>query len=404
MKAIIYVPGFGYDYFGISSELYSYRYKSALDKSNKDKFKKYFIEHSKFKYGKDDRYSSNISSIVEYSDNDNSKNVVCKFYEFEYSEDLTRRFNERNIFVRSLLLFFVLIKKLPKFFQVFFIRKSTLSLVQKAEIVHFSIIFTLIALLGILTLPSLISYFIELVNAALHTWGSANAVQIKLYLPEMLSRLIVSITAVILIFFPKFKSSVSGIATEFICLDYFLNVSEKKLDIIGKLETLIEKISENEAYESIELHGHSFGCILILDLIYPYGSTPVLRVRDEIKHIVTIGCPYDFIKAYYPYYFENRVSHKHMKLANWYNIYSEIDVFSSNFRYDSKSEQAEIAIAQDGIMPKNLFFNVVNPKSVRFWSYMILIGIRTHKMFWGREPDSVNFLNNLMETMSQEDS
>ena len=402
MKAIIYLPGFGYDYFDISSELYAYRYKSALDKSGRDKFKKYFIEHSKFKYGKDDRYNSNISSIIEYTDEDNSKNVICNIYEFEYSKDLTTRFNKRNIFIRSLLLFFTLIKKFPKFLQVFFLRKSTLSLIQKAEIIHFGVIFTFIALFGILTLPSLISYLIELINAALNAWTDGNSKGIKLYIPEMLKQLVISVTTIVLIFLPKFNASISGIATEFICLDYFLNVGEKKLDIIGKLETLVERISENEAYESIELHGQGFGSVLILDLIYPYGSTPVLRVQNEIKSIVTIGCPYDFIKAYYPHYFENRKSHKNIKLNKWYNIYSEIDVFSSNFRYDNKSEPAEVSVAQNGILPENLFFNVVNPKSVRFWSYMLLFGIRIHKMFWGSDPDSVNCLSNLMEKMKEE--
>ncbi len=404
MKAVIYLPGIGYDYFDISSELYAYRYKSALDKSGRDKFKKYVTEHSKFNYGKDDRYSSNISSIIEYSDENNDKNVVCKIYEFEYSKDLTTKFNNRNIFVRSLLLFFALIKKFPKFLQVLFLRKSTLSFIQKAEIVYFGVIFICIALFGILILPSLISYLIELINAALHIWTNGNSKEIRLYVPEMLNQMVISLTAVVLVFFPKFNTSISKIATEFICLDYFLNVGEKKLDIIGKLETLIERISENEEYEFIELHGQGFGSVLILDIIYPYGNTPVLRVQDEIKNIVTIGCPYDFIKAYYPHYFENRESHKNIKLNNWYNIYSEIDVFSSNFRYDSKSEPAEISVAKNGILPENLFFNVVNPESVRFWSYMLLLGIRIHKIFWGHEPDSVNCLSNLMEKMNPEQS
>ena len=136
----------------------------------------------------------------------------------------------------------------------------------------------------------------------------------------MVYQLIISVTAVTLIFFPKFKDYVSDIATEFICLDYFLNVSEKKLDIIGKLETLIEKISENKEHDVIELHGHSFGCILILDLLYPYGSTPVVRVQNEIRTIVTIGCPYDVINAYYPHYFKNRIAHKNISLHKWYNV------------------------------------------------------------------------------------
>ena len=402
MKAIIYLPGIGYNYFNISSELYAYRYTSALDKSNQDKFKKYTIKHSKFKYGKDDRYNSNISSIIEYSDKDNRRKIISRIYEFEYSEDLTKRFNEKNIFIRAILLFTVLIKKLPKFFQVFFLRKTTLSLLQKAQVIYFGIIFMFIALLGILTLPSLISYLLELVNTALAAWTNGNSPRIDVYIPETLYQLVISATAVVLVFFPRFKTSISEIATEFVCLDYFLSVSENKLDIIGKLETLVERISESEEYDSIELHGHNFGCILILDLIYPYGYTPVVRVQKEIKNIVTIGCPYDFIKVYYPHYFENRANYPTLEVKHWYNIYSEIDVFSSNFRYDSKSAPAEISLTQDGIMPENLFFNIVNPKSFGLWSYIILLGIRVHRMFWGCDPDSVNCLSTLIAYMEQD--
>ena len=141
--------------------------------------------------------------------------------------------------------------------------------------------------------------------------------------------------------------------------------------------------------------GYSLGSIILLDSIFPFGNRPSKGVVNNINTIVTIGCLHSFISSFLPNYFSDRKDFDH-KLKNWFNIYSKVDAISSNFRRDFKSNESEFGIIKKGILPNNVPFEIINAKSLRFIDYLMFIGIRAHKMYWGNEPDSTNCLKDLI--------
>jgi hypothetical protein len=60
-------------------------------------------------------------------------------------------------------------------------------------------------------------------------------------------------------------------------------------------------------------------------------------------------------------------------------------------------ENGRFKLLNSDIEIQNIFFNIINPKSLNFWSHIGVIGIRAHKLFWGKGVDSSSCLNMLIE-------
>ncbi len=386
MKIIVYVPGLGYDYFDISCEAYAKRYMSALDKTVTDPKRKFKIESAKVSYGDSNEFTSNTSTIVEIT---NEIYIpIVKFFEYEYGKDLVERFEGRNIFIRSSLLAFALLKKAPRFIIEMFKSTKTFNALKRFQSLYFVFIFLMIGAFGISILPALIPFIIEFINKVVEiTSLKVPPIESVNQGIKKLSEFILAIFSLIVLFSPKFKEIMSVMATEFLCLDYYLEFGENKLNLIGKLESLIEFTCENEDFKSVEVHGYSFGSILLIDLIKPYGHESVFRVYSSISTIVTIGCPFNFINAYYPKYFKDRSSNGGQLKQEWYNIHSDIDVLSSEL----DSEKTNEYLGKGDIV--NLQFNVINPKNINIVDYLMFYGLRAHRMFWGNKNKAVNFIS-----------
>ena len=67
------------------------------------------------------------------------------------------------------------------------------------------------------------------------------------------------------------------------------------------------------------------------------------RALSTVKNLVTIGCPFDMVRTYWPNYFINRQRQSNAPVQ-WINIYAPLDVFGSNFRDDDKTDDAEQGI------------------------------------------------------------
>lgn len=392
MKIIIYLPGLGYDFFDISGFNYAERYMSSLDKMNPKKEVKYLLEKKEMMYGFMDKIPSQVTSIFEYENDVQEKTETHRIYEFYYADSLTEKFKNRNIIGKLVLMLFTLLSKSFTFLKTFALSQN-LNLKKRLESLYFFTILGIVASYAIILFPALVT--------------SISGVLEKIFINENLedyieciintSYFISTITAFVTTMSPGFRIFVSNVATEFLCLDYYLTLSDNKLEIIGKLESLVERIAENEDYESLELHGYSFGSIILMDSIFPYGNKPALRLTKEVDKIVTIGCPHDFICTFYPDYFKDREYLTESSLKKWLNIYSDIDILSSNFRADDKKQDGKFKLSNSNIEVKNIFFNIINPESLNFWSHLGVIGIKAHKLFWGKGVDSSSCLNMIVD-------
>lgn len=165
------------------------------------------------------------------------------------------------------------------------------------------------------------------------------------------------VTAVTLFLFPKGNLIISDIATEFVCASDYVEFGKQQSLVQGNLEQMLEFIVENEPNAQIHFHAYSFGSIIALDYLFPFGNVPSRNARETVEGIITIGSPYDFIRSYYSHYFEKR----HLELGNricWLNVYSTIDALASNFRTDEEAGEAHFGISSKSSKPFNINYEV----------------------------------------------
>ena len=165
-------------------------------------------------------------------------------------------------------------------------------------------------------------------------------------------------------------------------MNYF-TIGYRKGALTGPLEDLLISVTKQN-YDSVHIFAYSFGSILTLDTLFPRGEDRTGSHFNQINTLVTIGCPFDLVRFYFPQYFDGR----HVSVRTdirWLNVYAPIDVLGSNFRNDAKDEQAEIGIgtADNTLLPDNLpYLDTLCPGKVSFISILQLLGLRAHGMYW----------------------
>jgi hypothetical protein len=291
-------------------------------------------------------------------------------------------------------------------------------------------------------LPCFYEPFCDGFNAFLH------AVWVEM---SYFSDYVIALFASIALFIPSLRTSLENMATQYISMIYYFDIGARKLVIIGKFEELLEKISETKKspaknteaihYQKINVIAYSIGTVIALDALFPFDGKVSTRVRQNIDTLVTIACPFDFIRVYWPRYYESRINPR-LDLKAWYNIYSTTDVLSSNFRniftkeekqvfkelqqkikafqvvksdeklaeksklmeeylqaYEQINE-ASIPIAIGSILPVNIPFNQkLPPQPLSTWEIIFLVGLKSHSMYWEEETYSASCLTNLMQRM-----
>ncbi len=387
MNCILYLPGLGYDHFDISVEAYAQRYAVALDRTHSNKLNRYAVETESIGYGIDNQFESKVATVFEVGV-EGEKRLVARIFECQYQKELTENFTQRNLLIRSGMLFWALFKKLP----VILYSPKSKSVVKskkgRFQILYFSVVFLMVALVGLLMVPSTVSLVLESIERFDFTPFASllpadiRSISLFRYLLDswqIVSKFIVLVSSLLLFLFPGVMNFIESMAIEFLCLDYYLNYSNNHLNIMGKIEALYERISEQEKYEGIELHGFSFGSVLILDLLFPYSETVNERLKQETTQIVTIGCPFHFIMRYYPQYFNHRKNTKLSSLKKWINVYSEVDVMSSVIQKNNGIQ----FLNSLPVEVENKDFDVINHKMIGFSDYVMFVGIRAHTMYWG---------------------
>lgn len=169
--------------------------------------------------------------------------------------------------------------------------------------------------------------------------------------------------------------------------------------VAALIDHVIQKApSKNIRYRRVHLIAYSFGSIISLDALFPLISDePVERVRD-IHTLVTIGCPFDFIRSYWPKYFTQRGGFDGIP-QRWLNIYRPDDVLASDFTDNrfGRTEEQGILLEKHGEPRK--------PVNQRYGRTMtgglggvILSGFRAHGTYWNHdETTDVNAFHDAMK-------
>lgn len=454
-EAILFIPGLANLEMNQTVEAFAYRLKKSLDINSPEENDKFITELRKTTYGKDNKQECQIVSIYRVSNNEKKK--VYDIYELNYCRDLIRRFEQMNVLFKTLVLFTTVTAKLPRFFWVIIRRTKGLHLRDKIQSLYVGLILLSISLYGIMLLTALVASIeqplanqdwgsLKLGNAIqaekqtissiLHTYfGSVTllpaAEEVFSWMGNVLSHIyrffadiflllwqiplmvfhialkfrdwIIGSAAILFLLLPNIRTFITNTATQYICYFNYLNVGERRLNIIGKLEEILECAAESkENYSKISIHSFSFGSIVALDALFPYDGVISERMKN-IHTLITVGCPYDFIRVYWPNYYNRQklAENKPLQLRRWYNVYSSIDILSSNFRDDSSQKEAEKMIGAQ--KPTNVPFNAITPEDVSTWDNFTLLGLRAHTLYWEDESYSASYLTNLFQQMKKDE-
>lgn len=403
MKVGIYIPGLGYGNGPISLTTYAQNFARALDKNDENKLARYTVKFDKVVFDDVDQPQEfNVADIKRLMPGTTEEETLYRFYEYSYEDDFTEEMRNTNIFRKSLKLVWGFGKMTPVF--LLSLIKRGQSGKQKLRSLYFFSVLILFSVATALLIPSLVAvltdnipmvkqYFLSHMDR--HGFCYEAVVKYKDF-----ARILVVVTSAMALLSPKFQNLITIASTEYLCVHYYLKYGEGKQTLIGDFSNLVEKISEKEtAYTSFEVHAFSFGSVVAIDALYPSNAQQAdLRTSTEITRFVTVGCPVDFIRVYYPNYFSGR------KLVctgiqDWYNVNCEVDVLSSNFRNDNKKEDGDPAVVPGGADVKNITYEVTPYKNVSWVDYLFLLGFKSHKMYWGEGPNGMSFFTNYINRL-----
>ncbi len=403
MKIGIYIPGLGYGLGKVTLSTYANSFARALDKNDENKLYEYGVKIDKKVFASNGgQQEITVARIYKKLPENQTEEDVYKFYEFNYEDTFTEKTIKTNILGKSLRMIWGIGRMLPVFILTCFHRG--LSGKQKFQSLYFFFVLILLSFVTALILPSLFAIVADnfkgskdlIKNALSHSPYWTNfAICIK-----NISHYIVVLTSALAILLPGIQKKMSVAADEYLCVHYYLKYGEGRQALVGNLSNLIEKVSETEKdYDGFEIHGYSFGSIIALDTLFPGKSQQTdFRTSNEITQLVSVGCPYDFIRVYYPYYFANRQDvSSHLK--KWYNINCETDILSSNFRNDPKTGDGDVKVTPGAILVNNIMYDVAPVNGIKFFDYLLLMSFSTHRMYWSEDADGMSFFTNYINQL-----
>ena len=414
-EAIIFIPGIKSHTIDQSLNCITKKIKSAVDKNVSNR-KLIYSDKSlgNEEYGLQNmskRYSTEVRNIFKIDENGNEIPLI-DLYMLDYHQTLTQEYENYRLIKKILILIFTLMSNFKTFFVSLFSNAKIFSHRFQSYLVigiFYCLLFYLIILLvslvsGIYEILIAVSqkyhifnFNFELSSAASDTIGVFKYIVILLTSMGFINKF-------------NFKEYISESAVNLLMIINYLTYSEKKFIIIEQVCALLEHISEKETeYDKVCIIGYSFGSIISIDVLHQFNNPP--KTIKIVNSLITIGCPFDILKAYWPDYFENRkllAGHK----FNWINIYSPIDVLGSEFKEkkDKKNKNIDNDKKTDKDIEKiklkpdtNIEFNHgIIKRKLNLLDYIFLFGITIHSKYWRNvnEPDINAFdlvVQNLIE-------
>lgn len=371
MAVGIYISGLELTTDNETVEKYATRYVTELENATFDYC--YYTKIEKVYYTNEQ--SSLVIKIFEHrkeSEKSDSDKLVYKLYDFEYCEYLNQDFQFKNLLFKNSSLLLLVVRRFPMLMLNLF-KKSTYQ--KGGKTVYMFFIFLIMSLAVLSLLPLLI---LSLDNA--FTVENFSALSTKKDLNLLIKYGIVLIISFIL-FMPESNIILTKIAAELITLESYVESKEQRLSIKNNLDALIEYITSQEVDVQIHFHTYSFGSIIALDSLFPIDAEPSKNIQKKVNLLVTIGAPYEFINNYYPNFYEKR-NDKMTKKIQWINVYSLVDAFASNFRYDNKAGEANYGILNQQETPININYEINQKTNHNVFDFLGLKHSYMHETYW----------------------
>lgn len=393
MNVGIYIPGLGQSFARESVEKYAGRLMNQMSYNTNGI--SYALKTEQVNYS--EKRSSMVVSIVDKND---SAKVFYKLYDYQYNEILTARYKNYSLLFKNVCLLMLVVTKLPLLIKRLLYRGGYS---RPFQTLYLFLIFLVIAAAILFMLPTTILVVTDMVkyldgHPVLAGAKVGDVVQIESQF-QTLSKLALSLTAVTLLVLPNANVWIGNLATEFVCVNGYLERGTQQQSLMGNLEGLVEYICENETDCKIHFHTYSFGSIVALDYLYPISGNISKNAINCCNALITIGTPFEFIKSYYPAYYKKRILTLDEKIC-WLNVYSVADALATNFRDDSIPADAQFGIQPTSAKPVNINYEVAAGNS-KLTSFLSLYSIKVHGMYWDSKIEGQSCLSNVYAEMTK---
>lgn len=402
MIASIYIPGLNEAFRHESVDKYAERFMHELDINAPSAAARFSIKQEKEDYGGNAKLQTRVVSVIRSEDNKES--IVYRFYEFNYAKILTTKFNNFNIFVKSALLLWLVISKfgLVVYRLVFKGKGQWYSRKFRLVSLYSIILMLMLAVFGIIQIPSALAAFVSFTGdlREINTFFTLSGKTLGQI--QSVSISITALGAILYTIAPGAGIYLGALASEFVTASQYVAMGERMQRIQGELDLLMEHIAEKEGLQCrIHLHAYSFGCIVAFDQLFPLTNPPSKRTAEMVEAIVTTGCPYDFIYAYYPEFYKNRNPMLKNKFR-WYNIYSAADALGTNFMVDNAVESVRYGIGNIDHLPVNLRYEVTNSTPYGLSDFFMLKAMKVHQVYWDESSMGQSCLRLLVNEMEKD--
>lgn len=367
----IYISGLGQSTAKETAEKYASRYVKELEYSTSGF--EFYTKIEKIYYL--DENSSLAVRIIQKPKGQlaaPTDQVLYTFYDFQYSQLLTEKFEQRNLILKNLFLLILVIRKIPALFRNIF---NLNTFVKTKQTFYVFGIFLLMSFAVIWLIPSVLSLFQSEISKYFNLNGNLFNTLVSI------SAITVPITAIIILFIPESTTLITKLANEFTAVDNYIQYGEQSQTIQGNLDALVEYIVENEPNPTIQFHTYSFGSIVAMDALFPIGNEVTYNTKQTVNLLITVGAPFEFVKGFYPNFYENRNTFMTEKIQ-WINVYSLMDAFASNFRNDNKAGNAHFGIIKNKEKPINLNYEIARKDTYNPFNFLTLKHIRMHRCYW----------------------
>lgn len=185
------------------------------------------------------------------------------------------------------------------------------------------------------------------------------------------------------------KSVLAGATTIEHLIDYVRNADRTAGTVCLTLDDAVAGLIDAGWTGPIHLLGYSFGSLILFDSAFPPTTWHKIgEPLDAISSLVTIGCPLDLVRLYFPKYADTRAARA--PGVEWRNIYNAADIFASNLK-EKEEEDEPTAVTATAFQP-------FNPKSIRYLNerltplqLFMMKGFRTHAGYWGDDDEGQCF-------------
>ncbi|ROQ30092.1 hypothetical protein [Gallaecimonas pentaromativorans] len=377
---ILYLPGLGYEFNNASVKTYAGRFMKALDEQHPNASLRFLLKSEEETLASGDTVT--VVSVLE--DNGQQQQERYRFYEFRYAPWLTAQWQQSSPLRQYLSLSFTLLGRLPLALRSLLGYAAHAPLTARLQGAYFLVLFFMMSLVLFLLAPAALLAATELLAGyfpQLKEWLSGQ-LQWADQLSHWAQGLLVIFTGLALVKGDT-TSVVKTLTGEMMSAHHYLSFAQQRLVIQGRLSALLEHIAETRN-QAVAIHAYSFGSIIALDNLFPHQGPVPVRVCQTVRHLVTIGCPLDFINTYWPHYL-NRSPKTPLPLESWTNIHSPLDVLSSQlFR---PGQNLPFALAPQTHC-EDLCYRLMANEQLGPWQILTLVGLKSHGGYWDPDPQA----------------